>query len=86
MLVMGSAISPRSEPGGEAQKIEAAPQAEMEQLPFDELKPLSAGPHPPDEDPDVWNRKIHVVLTRGFEPPRVSPCAPEAHASASSAT
>ncbi len=30
--------------------------------------------------------KIRAVLTRGFEPPRVSPCAPEAHASASSAT
>ena len=31
-------------------------------------------------------RRILVVLTRGFEPPRVSPCAPEAHASASFAT
>jgi hypothetical protein len=31
-------------------------------------------------------RTAKVLLTRGFEPPRVSPCAPEAHASASSAT
>jgi hypothetical protein len=35
---------------------------------------------------DVRELEIRAVLTRGFEPPRVAPCAPEAHASASSAT
>jgi hypothetical protein len=37
-------------------------------------------------DLQVRELEIRAVLTRGFEPPRVTPCAPEAHASASSAT